>query len=104
MVLLVFVSEMGFKVEAGIEHCKVLSVTMVGRQEKFSNSRRSRIAKAILFWPSRQPFNSFCFETLSILPLSTFFLFATQKSGGPWPPGSPGVAGPILVFIMFHKS
>ena len=30
--------------------------------------------------------NSSCFETLSFLPLCNFFLFATQKSGGSWPP------------------
>ena len=85
-----------------MEHWKVLSatmVTMLGRQEKYSNSRRSRIAKTIIFWPWWQPFNSFYFETLSFLPLSPFFLFATQKGrttdggGGAWP---PGIAGPAF--------
>ena len=66
--------------EGGMEHWKVSSATMVGRQEKFSNSRRSRMAKTIIFWPWWQPFDSFCFETLSFLPLPPIFLFATQKS------------------------
>ena len=52
-----------------MEHWKVLSATMISRQEKFSNSRHSRIAKTIIFWPWWQPLNSFCFETL-FLPLS----------------------------------
>ena len=83
-----------------MEHWKVLSATMVDLQENFSNSRRSRMAKAIIFWLWWWPFDSFCFETLSFLPLSPFFLFAMQKSGGkggewrgegrgpggPWPP------------------
>ena len=47
---------------------------------KFSNSRRSRITKKIIFWPWWQPFDSFCFESLSFLPLPPFFLFAMQKS------------------------
>ena len=83
-----------------MEHWKVLSATMVGREEKFSNSRRSRMAKTIIFRPWWQPFNSFCFETLSFLPLSPFLLFATQKSGEAMaplqsPPPPPGVAGPV---------
>ena len=69
----------------GMEHWKVLSATMVGRQEKFSNSRRSRMDKTIIFWPWWQPFNSFCCETLSFLPLSPFFLLR-KKVGGPWSP------------------
>ena len=52
-------------------------------KEKFSNSRRSRMVKTIIFWPWWQHFNSFCFETLSFFPLFPFFLFATQKLGGP---------------------
>ena len=80
----------GFQSGGAMEHWKWLSVTMVGRQEKFSNSRRSRMAKTIIFWPWWQPFNSFYFETLSFLPLSPFFLFATQKSErGHGPPRSP---------------
>ena len=39
----------GFQSGGAIEHWKVLSTTMVGRQENFSNSRRSRMAKTIIF-------------------------------------------------------
>ena len=39
------------------------------------------MVKTITFWPWWEPFNSFCFETLSFFPLSPFFLFAMQKSG-----------------------
>ena len=79
-----------------MDHWKVLSATMVGRQEKFSRTRCSRMTKTIIFWPWWQTFNNFCFETLSFLPLSLFFLFATQKSGEAWPLGPPGVADPVL--------
>ena len=78
-----------------MENWKVLSATMVGRQEKFYNSRRSGMAKTVIFWPWWQPFDSFCFETLSFLPLSPFFLFAMQKSRGPWSPG-PLLVSPAL--------
>ena len=80
-----------------MEHWKVLSVSMVDRHEKCLNSRRSRMAKTVTFWPWWQPFDSFCFETLSFSTFSPFSLFATQKSRGtiaPRPP--PGVAGPEL--------
>ena len=62
------------------------STIMVGRQEKFLNSRRSRMVKTIIFWPWWQPFNSFCFEPLSFFPLSPFFLFVTQKGWDMVPP------------------
>ena len=86
----------GFQSGGAMEHWKVLSATMVGRQEKVSNSRRSRMAKAIIFWPWWQPFDSFCFETLSFLPLSPFFLFATQKKWG----GRHGPLGPSVYLAM----
>ena len=94
--------EMDFKVMGGggMKHGKVLSATMVGRQEKFSNSRRSRMAKTIIFWPWWQPFNSFCFETLSFLPLSPFFLFATQKSGAAIAPPAPPVSPPCFSTLL----
>ena len=68
------------------------------------NSRRSRIAKTIIFWPWWQPFDSFYFETLSFLPSSPFFLFATQTGGrggggGTWSPSVAGVAGPVNTMI-----
>ena len=71
-----------FIVGGGMEHWKALSTTMVGRQEKFSNSRRSRMVKTKIFWSWWQLFNSFCFDILSFFTLSPFFVFATQKSGG----------------------
>ena len=55
-----------------MEHEKALWVTMVSRQERFFNSRRSRMA-----------------ETLSFFPLFFFFLFATQKRWGPYPKAPP---------------
>ena len=39
-----------------------------GPWKKFSNSTRSRMVKTTIFWPWWQPFNSFCFETLSFFP------------------------------------
>ena len=65
-----------------MEHWKGMSATMVGRQEKFLNSRRFRMAKIVTFWPWWQPFNSFCFETLSFFP---YFFFTTKKVRGPRP-------------------
>ena len=63
----------GFQSGGAMEHWKGMSATMVGRQEKCSNSRRSRMAKTVTFWPWWQPFNSFCFETLfSFFPLFSF--------------------------------
>ena len=41
--------EMDFKVEGPWTTVKVLSATMVGRQENFLNSRRSRMAKIVTF-------------------------------------------------------
>ena len=92
-------SELDFKVGGtggGMERWKILSATMVGRQETFSNSRRSRMAKTIIFWPWWQPFNRFCFETLSFLPLSPFFIFAPQKSGEAMPPPPAPRVSPAL--------
>ena len=45
-----------------------------------------------------QPFDSFCFELLSFLPFSPFFLFATQESGGRGHglPATSGDAGPVF--------
>ena len=42
-------SEMDFKVDWAKEHWKVLPATMIGRQEKILNSRRSAIAKTVTF-------------------------------------------------------
>ena len=39
----------GFQSGGAMKQWKVLSVTMVGRQEKFLNSRRSRMTKTVTF-------------------------------------------------------
>ena len=39
----------GFQSGGAMEHWQVLSVTMVGRPEKYLNSRRSRMAKTVTF-------------------------------------------------------
>ena len=76
----------GFENGGLMEHWKVLPVTMVGWQGKILNSRRSRMAKIVEFWPWWQPFNSFYFETLSFFLCFPFF-FLIRKKGGvpPWP-------------------
>ena len=40
----------GFQSSGAKEHWKVLSATMVGRQEKFLNSRHSRMAKTVTLY------------------------------------------------------
>ena len=72
----------GFQNGEAMEHWKVLSATMVGRQENVLNSRRSRMAKTVTFSPWWQSFsfNNFCFETISLFFFVSLFLFATQKS------------------------
>ena len=64
-----------------MEQWKILSATMVGGQEKFLNSKRSRMAKTVTFSPFVSVF-SFC--------------YAKKWGGGRgsgMAPGSPGVAG-----------
>ena len=39
----------GFQSGGAMEHWQVYSATMVGREEKFLNSRRSRMAKTVTF-------------------------------------------------------
>ena len=41
----------GFENGGAMKHWKVLSATMVCRKEKLLNSRRSRMAKTVTFWP-----------------------------------------------------
>ena len=62
-----------------MEHWKVLSATMLGRQETFLKSRHTRMAKTVPFWPWWQPFNNFCFETLSFFPLFPSFFLLYKK-------------------------
>ena len=40
-----------FQSGGAMEHWKELSTTMVGRQKNFLNSRGSRMAKIVTFWP-----------------------------------------------------
>ena len=102
--------------EGAMEHWKVLSPTkknLIGRQEKFSKCRRSRIAKTIIFWPWWQPFDSLCFETLSFFPFSPFYSFCYEKkcvcvcvggerNSGHGPPDHPCVADSLwLKFVCF---
>ena len=68
-----------------MEHSKVLSATMVGRQETFLNSKRSGMAKTVTFWLWWQSFNSFCFKALCFfLCLSFFFLLRKKVGKGGW--------------------
>ena len=53
---------------------------MVDWQEKFLNSRRSRIVKTVTFWPWWQSFDSFCFETLVFSVFALLSATHTQKS------------------------
>ena len=71
-----------------MEHWKVLSATMVFRQEKFSYSRRSRMIK-LLIVSALKPF-------LFPLCLPFFFLLHKKVGGGHGPSGHSGVAGPEL--------
>ena len=70
----------GFYSGGAMEHWKVLAATMVDRQEKNLNSRRSRMAKTVSVWPWWQPFNSFCFETF--FPFASIFFYAKKLGGG----------------------
>ena len=81
----------GFQSGGPMKHWKVLPATMVGQQEKFSNSKRSRMAKTIIFWPWWQPFGSFCSETFFF-----FFIFVS-------PPAIPVLAGPVAAAIVVGK-
>ena len=77
----------GFQSGGAMEHWKVLSATMVGRQEKVLNSWRSRMPKIVTFCTWWQAFNNFCFETLSFFLCFTLFLLLCKQVGGFMPPG-----------------
>ena len=75
--------------------------SIVGRHgwptRNFLNSRRSRMAKTVTLWPWWQPFNSFCFESLSFFPLFPFFSFCyAKKWRGHSPPRSPQYRRPWI--------
>ena len=65
---------------------------MVGWQEKFLNSRRSRMAKTVTFWRLVSLLIVPALK-LSLFPLFSFFFFTMQKNverereggGGAWP-------------------
>ena len=75
-----------FQSGRAMEYWKVLSNTMVDRQGKFFNSRRSRMAKTVTCWPWWQPSNCFYIETLSFFSLFSHFSYCyAKKVEGPWP-------------------
>ena len=77
----------GFQIGGAMEHWNVLSATMVSRQEEILNSRHSRMAKTVIFWPWWQSFNCFCIETFFFSFVSLFyFWYAKVCAGGAWAP------------------
>ena len=74
-----------------MEHWKVLSAPIIGRQEEFFNSRRSRMVETVKFWPWWQPFNSFCFQTLS------FFFHSLRRPSMAPPSHLPVIVGPDII-------
>ena len=71
----------GFQCGGAMEHWQVLSATMVGRPEKFFNSRHSRMVKTVTFSPWWQPFSSFYLQSLSFFSLFPSFSFYYEKKG-----------------------
>ena len=55
-----------------MEHWKVLPANTIGRQEQVLSSRRSSMAKTVIFWSWWQTFDGFCFENLFNLFASLF--------------------------------
>ena len=94
-----------------MEYWKVLLATMVGRQEKFLNSRRCRMAITVTFWPWWQSFNNFYFQTLFFFLCFPFFFLLRKKKGGKmggaYPPPPPGavhvLAIKMTVFRIWFK-
>ena len=92
----------GFQSGGTIEHWKILSTTMVDRQENVLNFRRSRMAKIVTCWPWWQASNSFCFKTLCFFSCFPFFFLLHKKmvvggGGGHSPPRLPSVSGQLLL-------
>ena len=84
--------EMDFKVEG------LFSVTMFGRLEKYLNSRRSKMAETVTFWPWWQPLNSFCFALkvfLFFLCFPIFFCYSKKWSGRACPPAPISIASAV---------
>ena len=91
----------GFQSGGTIEHWKILSTTMVDRQENVLNFRRSRMAKIVTCWPWWQPSNNFYFKTLCFFSCFLFFFLLHKKmgvgGGGHSPPRLPSVSGQLLL-------
>ena len=108
----------GFQIGGAMEHWNILSATMVSWQEKMLNSRHSRVAKTVIFWPWWQSFNCFCIETFFFSFVSLFYFWhAKMCAWGAWAPGprppSSSVASPavwtlfieggLFLFLMYFS-
>ena len=96
----------GFESGVSVKHWQVLSATMIGRPEKFFNSRRSRMAKTVTFWPWWQPFNSFCLKVVLFFLCFPFFYLLCKKVGKAWSARLPQYRRlcETLVFISYMLS
>ena len=93
----------GFQNGGSIEHWKVLSATMVGKQENILNSWSSRLAKTVAFWPWWQRFNSFFLEILffSFFPFFFFCFFLSFLCFFPAvPPALVAILGSLNWFYL----
>ena len=83
------------------------SATMVGRQEKFLNSRRSRMIKTVTFWLGWQSFNSFFFETFLFFFFAFAFYFWFGGRGGEgwgaWPSQPPRCHRPWFSHVLYDN-
>ena len=81
---------------------RVILKSIVGHHgwptKKILNSRRSRMAKAVTFWPWWQPFNSFCFETLSLFLCFPLFLLLPKNVVTTLPGHDPTQPFPTLPY------
>ena len=85
------------KVEGGHGTLKSIVGHDVDRQEKSLNSRCSRMAKTVTFWPWRQSFNNFYFDTLSFFQFVSLFslCYAKRLGGGGGGPPQPRPNPPL---------
>lgn len=74
------------------KHWKVFSTIIGQQQEKILDSTYSRMSNIFTLVTA---FNRFCFETLSFVPLFSYYLFAMQRCGVHGPTISPSAAHPI---------
>ena len=75
---------------------------MVDRQEQFLNSRHSRIAKTVSFWPWWQPFSSFSFEYLSFSLYFPSFFSGGGMGGKGWGEGE-GYYQELGLDSLYHR-